>query len=530
MTKTLGDRAKDLYKNYVAPTKEDLDKGRKELHVTAPTKYGSGNKKYGGYFSKHKKLTPIEQRNTAEQAPLMMKGIRKKCMDGTRAWHELIILPDRGNVIQEDLSIIRAFEKRNNFRAKWHQLKVDSHIYGDGYLLITFEDDKTTNLSEKPTEGAYPWKVEAMDSECINEIDYYPKQKKYYESLEIMHFHFINRTNHKDYWIHPDRVVHMSKDRLSYHQFGNSTPDLLRNVIKSKMNIDIAAGEILAWFAHGIYDVAIPGCNEEDVAYWEKKAAQHPGAWIHGDEEKITAVNPVAINPKPFYEYVVMNIAAALIMPTHLLTGIEVGRTTGAEIGFGDYYKDVKDIQELVDTPLLEALYKKILKGKGKTWKYEISWNPIYIDELAEAEIMLKRVESADLALNGTKGVGGFVDVEEARDMYNKGQIELDINKKIKARLPPPLPALKPPTQPDTKPVAKKEGNVEELTGEDADKADATRLGISLDDYYKQKKDLYQFQLDAATKAMIERRKENVRKEKALGEAILKEQEENVQS
>ena len=491
MAKTLGDGIKHLYENYIAPTKEDLEKGKKELRVTAPEKYGSGTKKYeGSIFRRKSKLTPEEQRNTAEQAPLMMKGIRKKCMDGTRAWHEIEILPDRGENIKEDLAIIRAFKKRNNLRAKWNQIKVDSHIYGDGYLLITFDGDETANLWEKPTESAYPWKVEVMDSECINEIDYYPKKKKIFEPLEVMHFHFKNKRNHKDYWIHPDRVVHMSKDRLAYHQFGNSTPDLLRNVIRSKMNIDIAAGEILAWFAHGIYDIAIPGCQEDDVKYWEKKASEHPGAWIHGDEEKITAVNPVAINPKPFYDYIVMNIAAALIMPTHLLTGIEVGRTTGAEIGFGDYYKDVKDTQELVDTPLLEDLYKRILKGKGKAWKYEIKWNPIYIDELAEAEIMYKRTQTADLALNGTKGVGGFVDKEESRAMFNKGQIKLDEKKEIKDKVPP-LPAPKPP-QPS------------------------------------KEQDLYNFQLDEATKAMIEKRKENAEKERALGKKILKEQEKDV--
>jgi len=110
--KTFGDRAKDLYQNYIAPKKEDLDKGAKELHVTAPKKYGSGIKKNSGWFLKNKKLTPIEQRGVAEQSPLLMKGIRKKCMDGTRAWHELIVLPNRGNAIQEDLAIINAFKNR----------------------------------------------------------------------------------------------------------------------------------------------------------------------------------------------------------------------------------------------------------------------------------------------------------------------------------------------------------------------------------------------------------------------------------
>jgi len=123
---------------------------------------------------------------------------------------------------------------------------------------------------------------------------------------------------------------------------------------------------------------------------------------------------------------VTLNIAAAIIMPTHLLTGIQVGRVTGAEIGFADYYRDVKDIQELEDTPLIETLYKSILENSGRVWKYSLKWNQIYVDELAEAEIMEKRVNAAEKAFNG-----GFVDQKEARIMFNKGQIELDEAKKI---------------------------------------------------------------------------------------------------
>jgi len=213
---------------------------------------------------------------------------------------------------------------------------------------------------------------------------------------------------------------------------------------------------------------------------------------------------------------VTLNIAAAIIMPTHLLTGIQVGRVTGAEIGFADYYRDVKDIQELEDTPLIETLYKSILENSGRVWKYSLKWNQIYVDELAEAEIMEKRVNAAEKAFNG-----GFVDQKEARIMFNKGQIELDEAKKIKPKTPPIAP------KPDM-PVPKPPTKTKELKGKEADKADADRLGITLDEYYKQKKDIYTYQLDEATKAMIKKRKAIIAHEKALGEEILKEQEKDV--
>ena len=102
---------------------------------------------------------------------------------------------------------------------------------------------------------------------------------------------------------------------------------------------------------------------------------------------------------------------------------------------------------------------------------------------------MLKRTQAADLALNGTRGVGGFADDEEVRTMYNKGQIKLDEKKKIKHKTPP-LPAPKPPQPAD--------------------------------------KNEYSYQLSVSEKAMIKKRREAIKREKALGEEILREQEENV--
>jgi hypothetical protein len=281
----------------------------------------------------------------------------------------------------------------------------------------------------------------------------------------------------------------MPRDPLPHKIFGNSVINLLRNTIKSKVNVDIASGEILSWFAHGVYDIAIEGLDEEQKKYWEKIANQHPGAWIHKkDMVEIKAINPTAIDPTAFYEYVTINIAAAIIMPTHLLTGIQVGRVTGAEIGFADYYRDVKDIQELDDSPLIEKLYKSILEGKGKVWKYELKWNQIYVDELAEAEIMEKRINAAEKAY-----VGGFIDQEEARQIFNKGQIEIDASKKIKAKEPPLVPK---PSIPDApKPPAR---------------------------------DNDDFQLTVYETAMIRKRKDTIKREKELGEKILKEQDEDV--
>ena len=97
-----------------------------------------------------------------------------------------------------------------------------------------------------------------------------------------------------------------------------------------------------------------------------KVAAEHPGAWVHNEDVEISIHNPTAINPKPFYDFILLNISAVLNMPTHILTGIQTGRVTGSEIGFGDYYRDIHDLQELIFTPLIEDLYRRILEARPR--------------------------------------------------------------------------------------------------------------------------------------------------------------------
>ena len=257
------------------------------------------------------------------------------------------------------------------------------------------------------------------------------------------------------------------------------------------INVDISCGEILAWFAHGAYDIEDMDLDEDRIRMWEKVVKKHPGAYMHNDRTKIKAVNPVAIDPKPFYEYLVLKVASAFRMPTHVLTGIQVGKVTGAEVGMGDYVKDVKDDQDLMYTPLIETLYERILEAKGRKWKYHIVWNAIYIDELAEATILHKRVEAATLAMNGQRGAGGFINQKEARTVFNKGQIQLDAE-----NVPTDIPE---PQQPQAPSGAK--------PADDGDDEDSSN----------EVKSLYQFQLDVSQKAMIKKRKLQAKREKILG-------------
>jgi len=489
--RTIGDLAKGFFKNYVAPTKEEIVQERKEIDLSSPKITESKT----GWVTKT--LTPDKLFETATQCPFFMKGARKKSMDSVRAWHVLVPLQDKGKVFAEDKKLIQDFEERSQIKYKWNLARVSSFIYGDGYLIVSFKGDKEETTIKPPTDKSYPWNVRLLDSKCITDIGY-PNNS--YEKDEIKYFHYVNSKDAVDMWIHPDRIIHLVNDEVAGEMFGTSTVNLLRNVIKSQINVDIACGEILAWFAHGIYDVTQEGCKQKEREMWEKIIERHPSALVHDDTAKVESINPQAINPTPFYSQLISSIAAAFRMPKHILEGIEVGRVTGAEVGYGDYYKDVKDDQDLIYSPLLTPLYKKILEGQGRTWRYAIEWNPVYIDELAEADIVLKHAQIADLAKNGSKFGGGYITDEEAREIFNKGQVILDPT----LSLPPkPAPEIIPqnpePTSPNTPPTNPNEKSkliIQEVKGG----------------------------LDWGEKEMIAKLKEQIEKERKLGEQILKEQ------
>lgn len=495
MEKTVGDYIKNFYINYLAPSRDEFI-GKKENKVINP-RNAAPDQKNAGFVTK--KLSMEKCRQVAEQTPLFMKGVRKKAMDSVRAWHKIDTKDGESKPVSVDLQIIDDFIERDNFKHKWYMARVDSFVYGDGFLLITFKNDEKTKLSEPPSKDAVPYSTQLISPEKIDKIDFYPEKKEFYRNKGIKHFHFQDRQSGERNWIHPDRIIHLPGDRLSYSEFGNSKINLLRNIIKSKINVDIACGEILSWFAHGVYDIGIANCGDNDIKRWEEIANDHPGAWIHDKErEEIKSVNPTTIDPKPFYDYLVLNIASAIVMPVHVLTGVQVGRVTGAEVGTGDYYKDIRDDQDLLYSPLLTKLYKWLLRGHNypsdekppkRRWKYKIVWNQIYIDERSEAEILKTRVDSAAAALNGPMGGVGFIDEKEAREMINKGQIELDIDKKPKKPTPP---------QPMPKPEKPK-----------------------LDD---DEENEYTRQLDVVEKAMIRKRKEIAERERKIGEKVLKEQ------
>lgn len=478
--KTIGDRLVSFYEEFFKVSKKSsAEPGLKEKRLLDPKDFDPVLHP-GGY----EHLTPEKRREIALMSPLLMKGIKKKSMDTFRAWFTLRTREGVTCPKKIDLDTFAEFEQRAQFKKKLYEARVCAHIYGDGYLLITFLNDLHTSLQDSVSPDSEPFNVELINPEKItsfrkvDDVIYYVYQGDFQEEL-----------------IHPDRVMHFMLDRLPHSKFGVSTIDILRWTLESNKNVDKATGEILSWFSHGILDLKKDGLTDPERDTLLKIAAKHPGAWIHDEDMTIDYKNPTAINPKPFYEYIILNIAAVLNMPTHVLTGIQTGRVTGSEIGFSDYYRDVRDEQQLIFEPEIESLYTRILQAKGRKFNYVFEWNEIYVDEGMEVELLVRKVQAADTALQG-----GFITVQEARRMLNVGQIVVnpddikDLKKQEKSE-------GEPPKRPDDR---------------NPDRDSPTRPSLSAEEL-----DM----IIRCREAKEKSRKKLLEEERKLGEAILKEQD-----
>ena len=358
-------------------------------------------------------------RNIVITEPLIRKAIFKKNRDTFKNW--FTIEDNDGNKISDrDYKIVKSFDKKSNFPTVLYKAGISANIYGTGFIEKIYNEQSGTKASTKIDGRKNIIDLELLNSENIKE------RKKINDKDTTLYPVYKSKNSSEEVLIHPSRLEVVRIDSLPYSYFGISIPRVLWNILNSKMNADKSAGELLNWYGRGMYDIMIEGMTEEDETHTEKQVKKHPDYLIHDEKVKVDVVNPTRIDPAPFYEYFYTNIAAALEMPKHMLTGAEMGNVTGSEVGTSAYYSDVENIQNLVFTPIIEDIYRELFKSMGKKWDYNIIWNPIFVDELSEARILQTRSYSTSQNFNS-----GIIDISEARKMLNQGIISLDPEKDI---------------------------------------------------------------------------------------------------
>lgn len=421
-------------------------------------------------------------RRVALKEPLVLKAIHKKNKDTFRNWFTIKNI-DGSKVAPRVENIIRKFEKDSNIKNVFYKGGVCANIYGTGFVEPIYSEKKS--IDKPPSNKARPVGLKVINSECIN-------QKEVKDNSDgIIYWIYKNPKTGDQKYIHPERIIDIAIDSLPFSPFGISKIDVLANIMQSKMNADIAAGETLAWFSTGVLDMTIQDMNDDQEKKMLQLFKEHPHYYVHDQDYALDVKNPTRIDPKPFYDYFYTNIAAALEMPTHILVG-ESKNITGVEVGISDYYHDIENIQKVIFEPIIEKLYGQLLKSYGYKWNYVIEWNPIFVDEQTEGKILQVRSYSAQTCKNS-----GIISIPEARKILNDGVVDLDVDKVPKQETPqmPQFPGK--PSNPNIEPQpAVKKPTV---------------------------KNIFISPLPDVSKRMIE---ECARRERELGEKILKEQEE----
>jgi hypothetical protein len=399
------------------------------------TDYDASNRKFSS-----DNFTPEKRRRLAYASPIYIKGITKKGADTFRAGFELERPFKRTKAADFDLKLIAAFNRHSNI---WSKLRIAdrcSHIYGDGLILIKYVDDNTDGEGGAPDvtvpapSGSKPFDLELLDPETVYEMKLYEEDKRFnWKKLNIQHFHLKAKGGAERY-IHPDRVLAAPRNKLPFQKLGTSDIDILADILNSYADINIATGEILKWFSHGIINVTKEGMGDEERKELLKELSKHNNIYANDKRYELEIITGEAIDPRAFYDFILQNIAGVIGMPTHMLTGVVVGRSSGAETGYADYYRDVRDDQDLMYTPLLNKLYSQLLKAWKREFTYDIIWNQIFIDEKAEGEVDKLRAESVQILKNA-----GVIDNKESRHKMNKGFVELDVEKVIKQPTQKPL-------------------------------------------------------------------------------------------
>jgi len=389
-----------------------------ESALSKPDVYG-----YGLYEDRQKQQNVprlVQLRELALQEPMFMKGIYKKYKHVFRQPPK-IVKKDGSDLSTDIQAIIDDFNKSTNIMYKMKIGGISSSIWGNGFIERTFSNDFDDNrnikknVSLKEPSGV-PVGLNLVNPEFINTFG----PRKYSVVDKQNYYHFRDNKGNNTY-IHPKRLLHIKTKELPFSKFGISDVDVSFRIIDSKLRADKALGDILAWFGRGMLFITKEGLRGSEKTEMEKDLKKHPSFMIGNERYKFDVKNPTQINPKWYTEYFIENIAAAIEMPTSILLGNE-SSTGEVVVGAEDYYNDIQNIQDVVFTPIFEDVYKQLLQSHGHTWRYEIRWPTVFVDELSEAKALEKRMLVATTGYNSK-----LVTRDEGRKIINEGTISLDV-------------------------------------------------------------------------------------------------------
>jgi len=363
-------------------------------------------------------LSLDDYRKIKNSNPIIRKGFSKKSRDLIFDGFHLDS-PVDGEDIPEDIeNTLTTFLKEKQITYKMHKAIYDSLWSGkNGWIEWVCQGNK---YPDQPLNGK------------LTDVSYVATGSitggKYNEEKTMVEYWKLARPityDGKKYkYIHSSRLEPIGFYYDGDNPFSTSIIESARQAIKADNDATKYLGDNIIlfskpWISINTADNTNRKAVDDAYSYLQKVARKDIKFGYAGFKDtQFNVHNPDAPNPEASLYHFYVELAAALEMPLMFLIGEQKGHLTGSEVELADYYKSIRAIQEIHLSPIYHKMFQMLI---GDSWRYEIYWNPLYVDEKTEVENKTKLMKE----IGELYSKHGIVDVIEARQLLREWDINI---------------------------------------------------------------------------------------------------------
>lgn len=346
----------------------------------------------GGEGRSANRLSPHKLEEVYRQEPLLRRAIHKWSGAIVREWFK-VVDPKTGQEHQVN-QLVQAWARHIKLKRKLRDVLVASRTYGD--ILVEFEWDDDASSDQPVLANSFLVDVHTIDpvTATLREV---------VDENGDVRVKLVQQTGASKITLHPDRVRHEVIDRLEGRLRGLSAIEVAFHNAISKIQGDQASGEILFHAGVPHKHIKIIEATDDEIEFYTNmlKDPKFSRGLATDENISITQLNPVVLDPEPFYDHFRDSIAAAVGLPSMMVEGAQAGQVSGSETNLEDFRGDITDIRENI----LDGLIEDIIWGlTGLDFsEFEIKWNPFPRNKESEAKTWRELANAVAVLINSCR-------------------------------------------------------------------------------------------------------------------------------
>lgn len=395
----------------------------------------------GGTEDSANRVSPEKLEATFRQEPLLQNGCFMHAGDLVK--NGFTIVDQDGNE-HPDNKVIQAWFRDTFWSPRAMEALIGCHMHGDGFLEIEWNDAKPGE--QAPPASAVPIAVHVVDPTTCDLQAFQDRDGSTKDRL-------VQRVaGEADVVLHPDRFHHLVLKKLPRYKRGLSTVEAAFHAALAKIKGDQGSGELVFYAGHGkpLFTVKNGSDGELEAVVQMVNSRDFTRAYVWTDKLSATELNPTVLDPASFYAAWEKSVAAAIGMPSMLLTGAQAGAVVGSETNLAHYFGILHQVQRNV----LEPLVVRLVVGLTglKPGSFDVEWASFDMGEAANAAAVREKATAFSLL------VGNNVKPLAAARLVGLDLNEDDLDEPPAGFLPPVAGAPPQPGQPAEPPAQDGEG------------------------------------------------------------------------